>query len=32
MSIDPDKLRIAKSRAWVNAQLEGTGITLTARR
>ena len=24
--------RIAKSRAWVNAQLEGTGITLTARR
>ena len=24
--------RVAKSRAWVNAQLEGTGITLTARR
>ena len=24
--------RIAKRRAWVNAQLEGTGITLTARR
>jgi hypothetical protein len=24
--------RTAKSRAWVNAQLEGTGITLTARR
>src|SRR5256885_831125 len=24
--------RIAKNRAWVNAQLEGTGITLTARR